>query len=144
MLLIYLTIVINTIDFRTPDELKTQANVSAPLPLKPMEEKPYVRKLQPVEEKPKETIRITKPGYQVQQENVQKPNITEERDNKADEIKDNFIMKENKMNSISKIIKQEKRKQTDKIPVKNSKKPAIKEDVEEFVFVSKQLRELLN
>lgn len=30
---------------RSPEELKTQANISAPLPSKPVEEKPYVRKL---------------------------------------------------------------------------------------------------
>ncbi|KAK9729870.1 UBX domain [Popillia japonica] len=34
---------------KSPEELKTQANISAPLPSKPTEEKPYVRKLQRVE-----------------------------------------------------------------------------------------------
>ncbi|KRT82906.1 Ubiquitin [Oryctes borbonicus] len=34
---------------RSPEELKTQANISAPLPSKPTEEKPYVRKLQRLE-----------------------------------------------------------------------------------------------
>lgn len=34
---------------RDPELLKQQANVSAPLPTKPVEEKPYVRKFQPVE-----------------------------------------------------------------------------------------------
>lgn len=35
--------------FRTPEQLHTQANISAPLPLKPVEEKPYVRTLKRVE-----------------------------------------------------------------------------------------------
>lgn len=35
---------------RDPELLKQQANVSAPLPTKPVEEKPYIRKFQPVEE----------------------------------------------------------------------------------------------
>lgn len=34
---------------RDPELLKQQANVSAPLPAKPVEEKPYIRKFQPVE-----------------------------------------------------------------------------------------------
>ncbi|KAL1517772.1 hypothetical protein ABEB36_001495 [Hypothenemus hampei] len=38
---------------RDPELLKQQANVSAPLPSKPIEEKPYIRKFQPLEETPK-------------------------------------------------------------------------------------------
>lgn len=36
---------------RSPEELKTQANVSAPLPSKPTEEKPYIRQYIPIESK---------------------------------------------------------------------------------------------
>jgi len=36
---------------RDPELLRQQANVSAPLPSKPVEEKPYIRKYQPVEDK---------------------------------------------------------------------------------------------
>lgn len=35
--------------FRTPEQLHTQANISAPLPSKPVEEKPYIRTLKRVE-----------------------------------------------------------------------------------------------
>lgn len=35
---------------RAPEDLKTQANVSKVLPSKPVEEKPYIRKYQPIEE----------------------------------------------------------------------------------------------
>lgn len=35
---------------KNPEELKKQANVAAPLPSKPVEEKPYIRKFQPLEE----------------------------------------------------------------------------------------------
>ncbi|XP_056649171.1 tether containing UBX domain for GLUT4 [Diorhabda sublineata] len=35
---------------KNPEELKIQANVAVPLPSKPIEEKPYVRKFQPLEE----------------------------------------------------------------------------------------------
>lgn len=38
--------------FRKPEELHTQANVSAPLPYKPPVEKPYVRKLQRDDKEP--------------------------------------------------------------------------------------------
>lgn len=41
---------------RDPELLRQQANVSAPLPSKPVEEKPYQRKFQPLEEKVAENI----------------------------------------------------------------------------------------
>ncbi|KAH1008869.1 hypothetical protein HUJ05_009372 [Dendroctonus ponderosae] len=41
---------------RDPDLLREQANVSAPLPAKPAEEKPYIRKFQPVETQPEQTL----------------------------------------------------------------------------------------
>lgn len=37
--------------FRSPEELKVQANVSAPLPIKPSEEKPYKRTFIPTVQK---------------------------------------------------------------------------------------------
>lgn len=41
---------------RDPELLREQANVSAPLPSKPAEEKPYIRKFQPVESHPDQNL----------------------------------------------------------------------------------------
>lgn len=129
--------IFNTFFIRTPAELKTQANVSAPLPVKPTEEKPYVRKLQKIEEPPKETAPVT---------SKQEPTIQKEPEKYVDDCEESIKKlpdsqkKDNKSNNLFKVIKQEKRKQTDKSPVKTCKKATVKdeEDDIDFVFVRMQ------
>ncbi|KAJ8924907.1 hypothetical protein NQ315_001064 [Exocentrus adspersus] len=53
---------------RSPEELKTQANVSAPLPSKPVEEKPYVRKLQRVPSPPPARMEVETPESPIVEE----------------------------------------------------------------------------
>lgn len=119
---------------RTPEELKTQANVSAPLPVKPSEEKPYIRKLQKIEEPPKEAVVAKKeePTTNIPQE-MHVDDVEESKKRMPDIPK-----KDNKASNLIKTVKQEKRKQMDKSPVKANKKSIVneKESDVDFVFVS--------
>lgn len=95
---------------KAPEELKVQANVAAPLPSKPVEEKPYVRKLQksPEPESPK-------------QSSNQKSLKEDPNKNKDDEkdTKQKSIQKSGKVDLLK--LAKEKRKSTD-IPIGNKEK----------------------
>lgn len=109
---------------RTPEELRTQANVSAPLPQKPQEEKleqPFVRKIQRLNnditpEGPTEGKRLSRGSSPTKS-----------------------------LNFITDFIKKEKGKTSDTVKTETMENPALKQRVQEdpiedIVFVSNKIK----
>lgn len=114
---------------RSPEELHTQANVSAPLPSKPVEEKPYIRTFQKIDSPPRE---LNIPS-QILQQPVKEEVVS---------MSDTTIIKED--NLILKLIKEEKLKREKNTTKENDKSAKSSKEVEKektvgeeiFVFVS--------
>lgn len=125
---------------RSPEELKTQANISAPLPSKPTEEKPYVRKLQRVESParvPAESITTpSKSEPQVQSTTVKNDNDKNTGKSKNESLKRSIVQKVD----IAEVIKSERKKKPIKKiePMEVDNYPhGLTENIEkEFLFVS--------
>lgn len=129
--------------FRKPEELHTQANVSAPLPSKPPVEKPYVRKLQRDDKEPEKPK--TEPQSDVsslpkkERRSASPPTTTKEKNFITD-----FIKKEkSKQSGQSEISHSAKEKKEEPMEVDNSQLSeemnVTKEEnspEEEFTFVS--------
>lgn len=97
---------------KTPEELKVQANVAVPLPHKPVEEKPYVRKI-------KESTSEDQDDISSKTKTLQSKNIVNQNENKSNNNEDVNIDQDNttyfKKGGVIDIIKlaKEKRKSTD-------------------------------
>ncbi|XP_022917520.1 tether containing UBX domain for GLUT4 [Onthophagus taurus] len=123
---------------KKPEELKVQANISAPIPAKPVEEKPYMRKFQAVESppsKPYPSNQTNKPTNV--HENVAKKPCVEE--NVPPPQQQNL-----KKTNMVDLIKNEKKKQDQNVNQKykettlNQQKPKtinIKDNKEEEEFM---------
>lgn len=97
---------------RSPEDLKIQANISAPLPSKPVEEKPYMRKLQRVPSPPR-----------VEEKIPESRNDTETNDKKeeTEELQTPQKFQKNHNVDILKLAR-EKRKSNDSSPLKTEEK----------------------
>ncbi|XP_076272793.1 tether containing UBX domain for GLUT4 [Rhynchophorus ferrugineus] len=111
---------------RPPETLHQQANVSAPLPSKPVEEKPYIRKFQPLEEPPAKTE--TEPDNQKTtcQDNVNDNSNTEDQKNIDEDVQNkscNVKPQKNIKNTNVDLLKlaKEKRKAMESSPNKDHK-----------------------
>lgn len=102
--------------------------------MKPVEEKPYVRTLKKIDSPPPPLPLLR------EEDKIPKPCLKHFKEDHKGHSERNVEFKENVPDNSKKIIKQEKRKQTDKQPIKSSKnKITIMEPVkqeQEFVFVS--------
>ncbi|KAI4471109.1 tether containing ubx domain for glut4 [Holotrichia oblita] len=125
---------------KSPEELKTQANISAPLPSKPTEEKPYVRKLQRVESPVREPVENistpSKPEPQVHSTNNKNDNDKSAGKSKNESLKRSIVQKVD----IAEVIKSEKKKKAIKkvepMEVDNQPHGSIEENIEkEFLFL---------
>ncbi|XP_050295468.1 tether containing UBX domain for GLUT4 isoform X2 [Anthonomus grandis grandis] len=99
---------------KDPELLKQQANVSAPLPTKPVEEKPYLRKFQPLEEKTEEPQPATEhnfgPGNRLD----------------SSDIKPEKNVK-NTTKDILKLAKEKRKSQSEEEKLQKGKKPMVQE-----------------
>lgn len=124
--------------------MKVQANVSAPLPAKPVEEKPYKRQFQPVQETPKplpmpqspknsDTIEPTNADAQSTNHNTDSSAESEDMKRKQPL----FVKKD-----VFSILRMEKRKQTDGQKIKSQPRVTQEENTtstktkDDFIFVS--------
>ncbi|KAK4876788.1 hypothetical protein RN001_009294 [Aquatica leii] len=121
---------------KTPEELHTQANVSAPLPSRPAEEQPYIRPFKQVESPP----RVTPVATQFNSNTPQMPS----KPKSPPPIEQNLNKKEN---PITQSIKEEKRESTSlkrppsTVPTQVNFKQPNKENTvaeEEFVFLGER------
>ncbi|XP_018574322.1 tether containing UBX domain for GLUT4 [Anoplophora glabripennis] len=97
---------------RSPEDLKTQANISAPLPSKPVEEKPYVRKLQRVPTPPRVEEKIPE---------TKNNNETEDKKEETEEFQKPQLFQKNHNVDLLKLAR-EKRKSNDSSPLKTEEK----------------------
>ncbi|GJQ70818.1 hypothetical protein Trydic_g745 [Trypoxylus dichotomus] len=96
---------------RSPEELKIQANISAPLPSKPAEEKPYLRKFQQVESPVQQTTEVPKtfpkteaPAFPIVDKNDHENNL-------GNEAKSENLKRTTQKPNLVEMIKNEKKKQ---------------------------------
>ncbi|XP_017778494.1 PREDICTED: tether containing UBX domain for GLUT4 [Nicrophorus vespilloides] len=120
---------------RSPEQLKTQANISSPLPSKPTEEKPYIRQIQriPSPERPSQDVPKPDEGSTTQKEEYKETN--------EDESKPPQMQKKvANINPIS-FIKLEKRKATHGLKTKNQSQQnakTLKHSAEDFIFLGER------
>lgn len=131
---------------RNPKELKVQANVSAPLPAKPVEEKPYKRQFQPVQETPKP---LPMPQSPKNSDTIEPTNADALSTNhNTDSSAESEDMKRKQPLFVKKdvfsILRMEKRKQTDGQKIKSQPRVTQEENTtstktkDDFIFLGER------
>lgn len=109
---------------KNPEELKVQANIATPLPHKPVEEKPYIRKLKESDQDTSTPLECKEPDFK----NKNSDNFENSNATKSEYIdKDSNKFKKGGTIDLIKLAK-EKRKSTD-FSTNQEKKPNISNEV---------------